>query len=386
MFGSKKISGYVSIFDDWDILPEALASIDPLVDEIVVVDGAYDWIVPFLEGRDGRRSRDEVYDALAPYSSKVKVINQTWTDEVQKRRAGFDACSGRFVLRHDADEVFFIDEDAVERFLKSNKAVSQIDMPIFVTPDRVRVTANNSPQCQGALFDSKHIDSTDHLNYLWLVLPKELELGRPKQHLIAHEPFAFVPHLTAWRTPVTSTSRALFYSMLYVRNGGHFPLTELEMQQSGSFRESLLGHSIVAGPLDMGDCRPVAPPMTSAQIALLRPLYDRYLQSLATLNRNLEEGRMMLNGGRYSIDLTSEAACASAGSQFRYGGNVLSCEAFLTTIADGTPSVSVQPLPVEITGDTIRVETPPFVETLQRTLTLTTRCEGAAMIGIQSLR
>jgi hypothetical protein len=104
------------------------------------------------------------------------------------------------------------------------------------------------------------------------------------------------------------------------------------------------------------------------------------------LNRNLEEGRMMLNGGRYSIDMTSEGACASAGNQFRYGGNVLSCEAFLTTIADGTPSVSVQPLPVEITGDTMRVETPPFVETLQRTLTLTTRCEGAAMISIQSLR
>ena len=62
----KKISGYISIFDDWDILPDALKSIDSLVDEIVVVDGAYDWIVPYLEGRDGLRSRDEGYDALSP--------------------------------------------------------------------------------------------------------------------------------------------------------------------------------------------------------------------------------------------------------------------------------------------------------------------------------
>ena len=385
MVGSKKISGYLSIFDDWDILPEALASIDPFVDEIVVVDGAYDWIVPFLEGRDGRRSRDEVYDALAPYSSKVKVINQTWTDEVQKRRAGFDACSGRYVLRHDADEIFFVNHQALERFLNSNKAVSQIDMPIFVTPDRVRGALDNSPQCQGALFDTKYIDSKNHLNYLWLVLPKELKLDRPKHNLIDPEPFAFVPHLTSWRSPATSTSRALFYSMLYVRNGGHFPLTEIEMQQSGSFRESLLGHSIVAGPLDMGDFVPVAPLLSDAQIDVLRPIFDRYLQSLASLNLNLGEGRMILNGGQYSIDMTSADASSSAGNRFRYGGNVLSCDAFMTTISDRSPSVNVEPVSVQVSGDTITVDVPTFVQNLQRTLTLTTRCDGAAMISMQAV-
>jgi len=385
MQDSNKISGYLSIFDDWDILPEALASIDEWVDEIVVVDGAYDWITPFLEGRDGKRSRDEVYDALSPYSSKVKLINQTWTDEAQKRCAGFDACSGRYILRHDADEVFFVDHQAIERFLNSSKAVSQIDMPVFVTPDRVRCLLDNGPQCQGALFDSKHIDSKNHLNYLWLVLPKEISVGQKYDNLIDPEPFAFVPHLTSWRTPATSTSRALFYSMLYVRNGGQFPLSEIELQQSGSFRESLLGNSIVAGPLDMGGFKPIAPPLSDTQIDVLRPIFSRYMQSLASLNRNLGEGRMIVNGQRYSIDMTSADASSLAGNRFRYGGDVLSCDAFISTIYDGSPAVNVEPVFVHVSGDIIAVELPPFVQNLQRTLTLTTRCEGPSMISMQTI-
>ena len=38
-----KISAYLVIYNDYDILEEALSSVVGYVDEMVVVDGAYTW-------------------------------------------------------------------------------------------------------------------------------------------------------------------------------------------------------------------------------------------------------------------------------------------------------------------------------------------------------
>ena len=50
------ISAYPSVFDDLQAPAPSMASIEPLVDETVVVDGACEWVAPHLEpGRDPGR-------------------------------------------------------------------------------------------------------------------------------------------------------------------------------------------------------------------------------------------------------------------------------------------------------------------------------------------
>ena len=47
---TRKFSAYLSIYNDWDILAWTLRSIASYVDELVVVDGAYEWMAPDLKG------------------------------------------------------------------------------------------------------------------------------------------------------------------------------------------------------------------------------------------------------------------------------------------------------------------------------------------------
>jgi hypothetical protein len=376
-----KVSGYLSIFDDWDILPEALKSIDPFVDEIVVVDGAYDWIAPFLDGRDGKRSRDEVYDALAPYSGKIRVIQQTWTDEVQKRMAGFEACAGRWILRHDADEVFFASDDALERALADEtKPVSEIDMPIFVTPERMLSSPAVDPQRQGALFDSKRIGSEAHLSYLWLVLPKHLKPGPPDHSLIVREPFAFVAHLTSWRTPTTANNRALFYSLLYIRNGGLYPLDINEPGPRAQMREILGGHNIVSGPLrtDNNICAPT--PLNDAQRASLKPIYDRYLAAHERKNRAVANGTLVINSGDYSFDVTTVQNAQALGDRFYFDADLTEFSARLASVHIEGETARTRDLKVDITGAVAAVELPPFEPNLQSTLVIKARTAGGPVV------
>jgi hypothetical protein len=38
------ISGYISVYNDWDILEHALQFVIPYIDGLIVVDGGYRWI------------------------------------------------------------------------------------------------------------------------------------------------------------------------------------------------------------------------------------------------------------------------------------------------------------------------------------------------------
>jgi hypothetical protein len=56
------LSAHLTIYNDFDILPYTLRAIAPYVDEVVVVDGAYEWMVPHLQaiGINPDKSGDQV--------------------------------------------------------------------------------------------------------------------------------------------------------------------------------------------------------------------------------------------------------------------------------------------------------------------------------------
>jgi hypothetical protein len=313
------VSAYLSILDDWDILKPSLLSVIDRVDEIIVVDGAYRWMLPYFEksGRDPTRSLPQVYDVLASLGEKIRVINGIWDNEVEKRIAGYEACKGRYRYRVDADEIFFFDDAVLDEFFNSDKPVGQMDMPIYVAPGLISGTEGKPLPRQAFLFDSNKISSREHLSYLWLVLPEweRATFGMPRNDFVFAKPLAFNAHLTHWRQPSSSLARARFYVMNYMRQHGAAFLTNAAFKKPiddfteffkeippFEFDEMLLGRNLIVVPSpEQFIC--CATPLTQAQEQSFAHIYQLFLDSLAVMNMELRNSfRTMLRGEDYYLD------------------------------------------------------------------------------------
>jgi tetratricopeptide (TPR) repeat protein len=309
------ISAYLSLLDDWDCLGQAIASVLPRVDELVIVDGAYRWMTPYFKesGRDPSRSVAEVYDVLSGLGPKLRVITGIWENEPAKRMAGYEACQGRYRYRVDADEIYFFDEDRLGRFWASSYPVGEMEMPTYIAPGLVAGRAGATAPRIGFLFDSQVISARDHLSHIWLVLPRweQRELAPPRPEFVFPEPLAFTAHLTQWRRPASAISRARFYVMNYLRERGGEDgagITDFTSYFARTppaiFDEILLGHSIVVMPA-AADIAGVPTPLTPRQEQSFAPLYDRYLVGLAELNSRLaHQPRALACGELYQLDAT----------------------------------------------------------------------------------
>lgn len=101
------------------------------------------------------------------------------------------------MFRIDADEVLFINGEALEEFLASGRAVAEMHMPTYVAPGwllkptRLRDRLRKFP-AQRVLFDTKKISAEAHLKYLWLNIPADTLPGGVKQTYATFEkPIAF---------------------------------------------------------------------------------------------------------------------------------------------------------------------------------------------------
>jgi glycosyltransferase involved in cell wall biosynthesis len=129
-------SAYLNVYNDREFLLQALRSIAPYVDEVVVVDGAYERLAPYLSalGHDLVRSDERVYDAIESSGIPYRVVSRVWANQIEKRLAGYEQCTRRHVLRFDADEIFFADDNEIDRFLSRGGAVGKVEMPTYIAP------------------------------------------------------------------------------------------------------------------------------------------------------------------------------------------------------------------------------------------------------------
>lgn len=375
-----KTSAYLSVFDDWQLLGAAIASIAPRVDEIVVVDGAYRWMAPFLQavGRDPSQSDPRVREALAPFESKLRWINQLWDNEMHKRAAGYAACSHRYIYRVDADEVLFFDEAALERCFAGAAAVAEMAMPIVVAPGLIRGEPGHRVERQGLLFDRGQISPVEHLAYLWLVLTPEerAQVGSPEPGRVFAEPIAFNAHLTHWRPPDSAVARARFYVLNYLRQGAPvhlapgFNYTEaagfdgfLRAVPAETLTQYLMGHAIVAGAPKLEGRQLIASPLTPNQEAAYSSLYTRYLDSLAALNADLSRRpRAVARGDFVHIDLSTPAAIAPFERDgllhLVFSNAVAAAKVELMVLHPAAPWETVTPLPHGVAGGTVSFALP----------------------------
>lgn len=385
-----KASAYLSIFDDWELLAPAIATIAPYVDEIIVVDGAYIWLAGFIArtGRDPSRSVDAVYDALRPFEAKLRYINGTWANELEKRMAGYAACRNRYIYRVDADEILFIDETHLAQFIASDYVVAEMEMPIYVAPGLIRaVSADSRIERQALLFDSDAITARDHLDYLWLVLSQSEDSSRqgPDAAKIYPDPIAFNAHLTHWRPPASAINRARFYVINYIRSTGDLLwLSSYRQSPDDSWEDLfaridtqmvndlLLGHAIVAEPPDLTGFILRPSPLSAEQERQFNHLYTNMLDGLAATNEDLaHHHRTLASGNHYSIDLSTprarEAFMTDGKFIIQLQKPVAAAVASVIALNPATVTIE-QPVEVEIAGKSLTLDLHLPAELLRQTL------------------
>ncbi|MBW8880283.1 MAG: hypothetical protein JF615_02325, partial [Asticcacaulis sp.] len=196
-------------------------------DELVFVDGAYAWVAPFFEkaGLDPARSWQTTHDILAKFGGKVRYFSGVWDDELHKRSFGYSQCTGDIIIRIDADEIFEWDDGVYSEFLRSDKAVAEMEFPYLLTPTSQRLeSAMTATPKQCCVFKARYFNSPlEHCAFLWLVLTgdERRRCGQADWTRLYAQPVIRTAHLTAFRTPRTAVNRARFYTLQHVRTTGH---------------------------------------------------------------------------------------------------------------------------------------------------------------------
>ncbi len=219
------ISACIIMHDDYDALQEAIEAVLPYIDELVVVDGAYDWIAPFLTalGEDPGRSRSAALDIVNGFRSRVpvKYIAGVWENELRKREALYEAATCDYVYLVDADEIHEFRPDAFAAFHDSPKSVAMAHSPFYADADHIGFQPGQEPAPnKPVMFKRDRISAKAHASYLWLVLTPEEKAELPErddQDFFLTEPIAINHHLSHMRSLRTSYNRAAFYNMLSIR-------------------------------------------------------------------------------------------------------------------------------------------------------------------------
>ncbi|MGF3022517.1 hypothetical protein ACQVP2_06790 [Methylobacterium aquaticum] len=353
-----KFSAYLSIYNDWDILPHALASIKDHIDELIVVDGAYEWMDSYLRalGKDPMRSDQRVYESLEKSGIDFKIISRSWKNEIEKRMAGYDACSNRYVYRVDADEIMFFYDGAIESFLETDKAVAEMDMPLYDDPGLIHTSTDESrhPR-QGFLFDTSKISADQHLHYLWLVLGNDQLPPYEKDHAaISMEPIAFNAHLSHWRTPQGSLQRCAFYQMNWMRFNGIPFLPEVkdrpllnfdplfEFVPAETYLRTIIRESICTATLSVSGETIRKSPLSPEQEATFVDLHRNKMEAIEQLNRDaLTDWQPLITGQGLFFDVSqgclADLIARDGKLQIRVRGTIAGIQTKAIVLSDEAP-------------------------------------------------
>lgn len=175
-----RLSAYICTYRDTEFLEHVVDTIYDIVDELVIVDGPYRFIVEYYRGMPlefgstlGRvRPRGVPLLAL----SKVVYLSKTWTNQQEKRKAAYERCTGDIVLVIDGDEFWNVDCDVLEEFHRSDYAVGSMDAIQLCRSnaalgqlatgaiDPTGITKFRKPN----VFKRAQITAAEHLDYIWI--------------------------------------------------------------------------------------------------------------------------------------------------------------------------------------------------------------------------
>ena len=399
-------SAYLTVYNDSEFLLPALQSIAPYVDELVVVDGAYEWLAPYLSalGHDLLRSDERMYDAIESSGIPYRVISRLWNNQIEKRLAGYAACTRRHIMRIDADEILFVDDRQLERFLTRQGAVGQVLMPTYVAPGWVSAPPSGDAPLprQCILFDSAQVSPDIHLNYLWLVrdvdkLPKSGE--RP--FAVYGDPIGVIAHLTIWRAPPGSVYRAESYVLHHMLKNGVGWLPQLRgkplesiadllaIVPANSVRNFVESSRLSFKNMVKGETGLARSPLTPAQDAKFNYLYAPFLQGHAALNRRMTEiPQEFASKSALTMNVTDHdctvAVAPNGFMHLKFDCDVASAVAEMRTLVTELPFLRAATLEVRHEGRDVVVPVPAAetlsAQTIRREVELRVRLKGSGPV------
>jgi len=207
-----KTSCYIILYSDYGFLDLLLEILNNNIDEIVIIDGPYNYCVPILKKLNLYYEQDNspIKIFLNKYTSKIKYFYKHFENEKEKRIFGYEQCTGDIILLADTDEIYLINNNTINTFYNSNKSVISFDIY-----NMCRYNIAFDKKCKKfIMFKKKNINALEHLSYTWLVgidglLPKKIELMDLKNTI------GTIYHQTLNREKQFSIIKYIFYTRLW---------------------------------------------------------------------------------------------------------------------------------------------------------------------------
>ncbi|MBO9468080.1 hypothetical protein TRP8649_00896 [Pelagimonas phthalicica] len=222
MSQATETTGVLIIHNDSSLLAETLQSAKHLVDSLVVVDGAYDWVAPFCEmnGEDPEKSTDNLLEILDQSGLPYTYHTGTWQNETHKRQASLEFVKTDRVMLIDSDEIYNIDDDKLQTFWASGKVMASLQAPLFLHQDVVTWhSASNAYPLKPVFLNLAGQEIETVVASLWLLLPDSEKGEIVDRALIERVPLGIFYHLSMFRTDNNPYRRSRFYNLLSMRVG-----------------------------------------------------------------------------------------------------------------------------------------------------------------------
>jgi hypothetical protein len=217
---STAISVYINFMHDIDMLNDALLLIYEHIDEVILVDGPFEWCVQtFSHFGIPIGPNAAVVEKLDPkLRGMTRYFHGIWKTEEEKRIFGYRQCSYSLIMTLDSDEFIMLNKNEITDFLlKNDKYVAGIQAINLCTFNAAFSVGNIH---KTILFKKSHIDAARHLDYLWLVGCKQDRYDSSRYHYFNT---SLMYHCSLLRTPESLLIKYIFYICLWHKMNNRIP-------------------------------------------------------------------------------------------------------------------------------------------------------------------
>lgn len=215
-------TGVLIIHNDSSLLAKTLNSARTLVDRLVVVDGAYDWVAPFckMNGEEEDRSSDDLLKILDDFGMPYTYHTGVWQNETHKRQASLEFVETDRVMLIDSDEIYNVEQATLQAFWESGKVMGSLEAPLFLHDNVVTWhKAAKAYPLKPVFLNMAGQDVETVVASLWLLLPDSEKGKIVDRSLIERKPLGMFYHLSMLRTQNNPYRRSRFYNLLSMRVG-----------------------------------------------------------------------------------------------------------------------------------------------------------------------
>jgi hypothetical protein len=203
-----KISCYINMYYDLDFIDDIIDGISEYIDEIILVDGPFNYCINFLKKMnlyyDEFSKPIELNNFIEKYKNKIKYFYRHWENENEKRIFGYSMCSNDYILLVDSDEFYYINGKNLENFILSEKRVAYMDIY-----NMCRIDVFQEKSKKYVFFKKDDISPRDHLAYLWLVGCNDIP-EKNIDYMDIHNSIGTIYHQTINRSKKYSVIKYIF--------------------------------------------------------------------------------------------------------------------------------------------------------------------------------